>query len=116
MKIISEKTGKEYPNVELCLAAEKAYDEAQAEKKAKEEKALAVKKAQEEKAIAERKVDAEKVEEARKAVIEANKAYNKAMNEFLKKHKSYHYTRHYTGEEAEKAWNDWIENFWDLWF
>jgi hypothetical protein len=27
MKIISEKTGKEYPNVELCLAAEKEYDD-----------------------------------------------------------------------------------------
>ena len=36
MKIMSEKTGKEYPTVELCLAAEKEYDDKLA--KEKEEK------------------------------------------------------------------------------
>ena len=47
MKIISEKTGKEYNSVELCLAAEKEYDERIAKEKAEKEakeKALTVKK------------------------------------------------------------------------
>jgi uncharacterized membrane protein YqiK len=117
MRIMSEKTNKEYNSVEECLADERAFDEqvkAEQERKAAEEKALV---AQKEAAIAERKADAEKVEEARKAMIEAQKAYNEAMNDFLKKHKSYHYTRFYQGDEALKAWNEWAENFWNnFWF
>ena len=116
MKIYSEKTGKEYPNVELCLAAEKEYDDKiAAEQKAKEEKALALKK-QEEQLANERKADAEKVESARKAMGEATKAYNKAMNDFLKRWGSYHKTYKFEGPAAQEAWNDWMNNFWDFWF
>jgi len=34
MKILSEKTNKYYATVDECLAAEKAFDEAEAKKKA----------------------------------------------------------------------------------
>ena len=37
MKIMSEKTGKEYPTVELCLAAEKEYDDKLAKEKEEKE-------------------------------------------------------------------------------
>ena len=112
MKIMSEKTGKEYKTVEECLAAEKALEEQLAKEKAEKEakeKALVAKK---EAALAERKADAEQVEVARKAMVEANRAYNKAMQDFLKKHGSYHRTWHYTGDEALKAWNDFFDSFW----
>ena len=112
MKIMSEKTGKEYSCVEACLADEKKYDEELAAKKAAEEKALAVKKENEEKLAAERKADAEKVEAALQKVIEANKEYREAMNDFLRKHKSYHKSWYYTGEEALKHWNDLFDSFW----
>ena len=36
MTIFSEKTGKEYSTVELCLADEKAYDERIAKEKAED--------------------------------------------------------------------------------
>ena len=68
MKIVSEKTNKEYASVEECLAAEKAYDEQIAAKKAAEEKALVAKKEAKEKALAERKAAAAVVEEKRKIV------------------------------------------------
>ena len=75
MKIMSEKTGKEYASVEACLAAEKEYDDAIAAKKAAEEKALAERKAKNEAMVAERKTAAAKDEEKRQALIEAQKAY-----------------------------------------
>ena len=117
MKIMSEKTGKEYSSVEACLAAEKEYDEKIAAEKVKAEKALAVKKEKEEKLALERKADAAKIDEARKAVVEANKAYNKAMNEFLEKYGSYHKTVKYTGKDAVNAWNDFFDSMFDrFWF
>ena len=45
MRIISEKTGKEYKTVAECEAAEKAYDEKVAAEKAKKEALAATRKA-----------------------------------------------------------------------
>lgn len=90
MRIISDKTKKEYATVEECVKAEKEYDEAVAAKKAAEEKAIAEHKAEVEKANTERKADADKVEEARKNMIEANKAYHKALADFCARWGAYH--------------------------
>lgn len=113
MKIISEKTGKEYNSVELCLADEKAYDERIAQEKAKKEaeaKALAVKK---ETAIAERKEAASKVEEKRQALIEAQKAYKEELSKFCGKYGAYHYTI----KGGEDSWFNLFDNFFDnFWF
>ena len=113
MKIMSEKTGKEYPSVELCLAAEKEYDEKiEKEKAAKEakEKALVAKK---EAALAERKEAAAKVEEKRKALIEAQKAYREELSKFCSKWGAYHYTV----KGGDESWFNLFDNFFDnFWF
>jgi len=90
MKIFSELTNKEYATVEDCVKAEKEYNEAVAAKKAAEEKALAEVKAKNEKMATERKTDADKVEEARKKMVEANKAYHQALADFCSKWGAYH--------------------------
>ena len=103
MKIISEKTGKEYNSVELCLADEKAYDERIAQEKAKKEaeaKALAVKK---ETAIAERKEAASKVEEKRQALIAAQKAYQEEVADRDVRRLIDNSTRHQAHRKDDKA-------------
>lgn len=113
MKIMSEKTGKEYATVEECVAAEKAFDEAIAEKKAKEEKALAEVKAKKEKLTAERKERAVEVENAYKAILEAQKVYREKLNAFVKDYGSFHMTVR-TGENNPF---DFFEDFWkNFWF
>lgn len=97
MKILSEKTGKEYASVEECLAAEKEFDEAIAAKKAAEEKALAERKAKQEELAAARKARAKEVEDAFKAIVDAQKHYNEVKNAFLKDYGSFHMTLH-TGD------------------
>jgi len=113
MKIMSEKTGKEYSSVELCLAAEKEYDEKVAAAKAKkeaEQKALAVKK---EAAIAERKEAASKVEEKRQALIAAQKAYREELSNFCSKYGAYHYTI----KGGDESWFNLFDDFWNrFWF
>ena len=111
MKIISEKTGKEYPSVEECVKAEKAFEEAEAAKKAKEEKALAEKKAKEEALSVKRKEAADKVEAARKTMIEANKAYRDALASFCADYGSYHFTVK-PGEALSDFWSSIWDNFW----
>lgn len=109
MKIISEKTGKEYPNVELCLAAEKEYDDkiAQAEK---EKEALAVKKEAE---IAARKEAAAAVEEKRKALLSAEEEFRKELAKFCEKYGAYHYTI----KNGDESWAQLFDNFWNhFWF
>lgn len=81
MRIISEKTGKEYKTVAECEAAEKAYDEKVAAEKAKKEALAATRKA--------RAAEVEKAYEAAKA---AQKNYNEILNLFLKDYHSYHTT------------------------
>ena len=83
MKILSEKTNKYYATVDECLAAEKAFDEAAAKKKAEEEKLKAT-----------RKERANEVENAYKASIEANKHYRELLDAFIKDYGSFHMTVH----------------------
>lgn len=92
MKIISEKTGKEYGSVEECIKAEKAYDEKIAAEKAAKEKALVEQKAKKEALASERKARAKEIEDAMKAVKEAEDKYRELLNAFIKDYKSYHYT------------------------
>ena len=113
MKIISEKTGQEYPNIELCLAAEKEFDEKIAKEKAEkeaQEKALVVKK---EAAIAERKEAAACVEEKRKALIEAQKAFQDELSKFCSKYGAYHYSV----KNGDDSWFNLFDNFFKgFWF
>lgn len=113
MKIMSEKTGKEYASVEACLAAEKEYDDAIAAKKAAEEKALVERKAKNEKLTAERKERAVEVENAYKAILKAQKIYREKLNAFVKDYGSFHMTVR-TGEDNPF---DFFEDFWkSFWF
>lgn len=81
MRILSEKTGKEYQTVEECIAAEKEFDEA-----------VAAEKARKENLAKERKERANEVEEAYKAVLEAQKAYKAKLDAFVKDYHSFHTT------------------------
>ena len=113
MKIISEKTGNEYNTVELCLAAEKEYDDKIAKEKEEreaKEKALVAKR---EAALAERKDAAAKVEEKRQALVAAQKAYREELTAFCKKFGAYHYTV----KGADDSWFNLFDNFFDnFWF
>lgn len=111
MKIYSEKTNKEYANVEDCLAAEKEYDEAIEAKKAAEEKALAERKAKQEIEIAERKADADEVEAARQELIAAQKKYHETLAKFCQKHGAYHYTIK-PGEGLHDLFSSVFDSFW----
>lgn len=111
MKILSEKTGKEYASVEDCLMAEEKWEAEQAAKKAAEEKALAEAKAKKEAAAAERKAEADKVEAARQELIEAQKKFSNILTEFCKKYGAYHYTLK-PGETFQEIWNDIFNNIW----
>ena len=79
MKILSEKTGKEYQTVEECVAAEKEFDEAVAKEKARKENLAK-----------ERKERAKEVEDAYKAILEAQKVYKRKLDDFLKDYHSFH--------------------------
>jgi membrane protein involved in colicin uptake len=111
MKILSEKTGKEYASVEDCLMAEEKWEAEQAAKKAAEEKALAEAKAKKEAAAAERKAEADKVEAARQELIKAQKNFSDILTEFCKKYGAYHYTLK-PGETIQEIWNDIFNNIW----
>ena len=100
MKILSEKTNKEYATVEECLEAEKAYDEEQLAVKAKEE-ALAN----------ERKSAAEEVEKARRAMIEASQKYRETLAQFCDKYGVYHRSYRFNDKNAKDLWDDFF-NFW----
>lgn len=94
MRIISEKTGKEYATVAECEAAEKEFDEkAKAEQEKKE--ALA----------AERTARAKEVEAAYQKVLDARKEYSEVLNAFCKDYGSFHMT--YRGADP-------FEMLWDL--
>ena len=113
MRIMSEKTGKEYKSVELCLAAEKEYDDRIAKEKAEKEEKEKEKKKKKEAAIAERKEAASKVEEKRKVLIEAQKAYRDELAKFCQKWGAYHYTV----KGGDDSWFNLFDNFFDnFWF
>ena len=86
MKILSDKTNKYYATVDECLAAEKAFDEAEAKKKAEAQKLNAT-----------RKERANEVEMAYNASLEANKHYHELLDAFVKDYGSFHMTVH-TGD------------------
>ena len=113
MKIISEKTGKEYPNVELCLAAEKEYDDKITQaKKAEEEKRQALV-AKKEADIAARKEAAAAVEEKRKVLLSAEEEFRKELAKFCEKYGAYHYTI----KSGDESWAQLFDNFWNhFWF
>ena len=81
MRIISEKTKKEYATVEECLTAEAEYDEMVAKKREE-----AAKKAEE------RKNRAKEVEDAYKAVRDAEKRYVELRNQFVRDYGAFHMT------------------------
>lgn len=83
MKILSEKTNKYYATVEECQAAEKAFDEAEAKKKADAEKLTAA-----------RKERANEVEKAYKESLNASKHYHDLLDAFIKDYGSFHMTVH----------------------
>ena len=98
MKIISEKTKKEYATVEECLAAEAEYDLAVAKQKEEAEK-----KAEE------RKNRAKEVEDAYLAAREAEKKYLELRNKFVKDYGSFHMT--YRTTEAPSFFDDFVKLF-----
>ena len=91
-KYYSEKTKKDYLTEKECLAAEKEYDEANAEKE--KEHALV-------------KKDADEISKAYEELKNARKKYNDLVNKFIKEHKSYHLT------VSDKDFFDtFFDNFW----
>ncbi len=92
MRIISEKTGKEYTSVEECVAAEKEFDEAIAKEKAAKELAIANEKARVAKLNEERKARAAQVEDAYKALCDANQKYRELLDRFIQDYGSFHMT------------------------
>lgn len=112
MKIISEKTGKEYATVEECVKAEEEFDKVVAEKKAAEEKALAEVKAKKEALAATRKERAKEVEDAFKAILEAQKHYNEVKNKFLEDYGSFHMTVKTGDGNPFDFFNSFFDRFW----
>ena len=92
MRIISEKTGKEYTSVEECMAAEKEYEEAIAKQKAAKELAIAEEKARVAKLNEERKARAAQIEDAYKALCDANQKYRELLDKFVQDYGSFHMT------------------------
>ena len=84
IKVYSDRTNKFYDTVE----------------EAKQEK---------EKKLAERKAAAEKVEVARKAYLEAQKAYREELEKFCKQYGTYHYSTDNPDEIPSLF--DWFGNF-----
>ena len=95
MKIYSEKTRKEYPSVEDCLKAEKAFDE----KKSKEE-------AEKAKLAETRKIRAKEVEDAYADIKAAQKKYMELRNAFVKDYGSFHMTFSNSDPNFDTFFND----------
>ena len=112
MKILSEKTGKEYPNVELCLAAEKEFDEKVAKEKAEQEAQQKVLVAKKEAALAERKEAAAKVDEKRQALVAAQKEFRDELSKFCDKYGAYHYTVKGGDTSLFDLFDNWFDHFW----
>lgn len=101
MKILSEKTNKEYASVEECLAAEEEFD-----------KQVALEKAKKEELTNARKERAKEVEDAYKTILEAQKHYRELLNAFVKDYGSFHMTLR-TGDGNPF---DLFNRFFDNWF
>ena len=92
VKIYSDKTNKFYNTVEEANRAEFELKEKENLEKIKKEREEALAKEKKEKAMAERKEAAVKVDAARKAYLEAQKAYREELEGFCKKYGTYHYS------------------------
>jgi len=92
MKYYSEKLNKVFDTPEACESAEfEAKEKENLEKVRKEREARELKE-KKEKETAERKAAADKVDNARKAMVAAQKEYRDALNEFVDKYHTYHYS------------------------
>lgn len=99
MKIISEKTGKQYATPEECLEDEKKFDEE-----------LALEEAKKKELVNARKERAKEVEDAYKNRIEADKNYRKLLNKFIDDYGSFHMTFD-TELEDTFSFFDFLDNF-----
>lgn len=112
IKVYSDRTNKFYNSVEEANRAEFELKEKENREKIQKEREEALAKEKKEKAAAERKAAAEVVENARKAYLEAQKAYRKALEDFCGKYGTYHYTVE-NGEEIPSLF-DWFGNIFKL--
>ena len=92
IKVYSDKTNKFYNTVEEANRAEFELKEKENREKIQKEREAALAKEKKEKELAERKALAAEVDTARKAYLEAQKAYREKLEGFCKKYGTYHYT------------------------
>jgi hypothetical protein len=92
MKYYSDVTKSFYDTEKACLEAEFKVKEEQNREKIRRERAEREAKEKQEKLTAERKARAAEVEEARKAMVAAQKKYQEVLEAFIKQFGSYHYT------------------------
>ena len=101
MKYWSEVTKSFYDSEKACLDAEFKAKEEQNREKIRRERAEREAKEKQEKLAAERKARAAEVEEARKAMVAAQKKYQEVLETFIKQFGSYHLSLN--GEDAKAA-------------
>ena len=112
MKYYSEKLNKFYDTADACQRAEFEAKEKENIEKIKKERELALAKEQKEKELIARKEAATKVETARKAYLEAQKAYRTELESFCKTYGTYHYSTD-NADEIPSLF-DWFGNFFKL--
>lgn len=92
IKVFSDKTNKYYNSVAEAEKAEFELKEQENRDKILAERKAAELKEKREKEAAERKEMANAVEDARKAMVAAQKVYKEKLEAFCKKYHSYHYS------------------------
>lgn len=92
MKYYSEKLEKVFDTPEALEDAEFKAKEEENLAKIKAERAAAQAKEEKEKKAAERKQMAGEIEEARQAMVKAQKEYREKIDAFVKKYHTYHYS------------------------
>ena len=90
MRYYSDKLNKFYDTAEACEKAEFEMKEAENREKIRKECEEAQKKEREEKLAAERKARATEVDEARKAMVAAQKKYKETLEAFIRDYHTYH--------------------------
>ena len=92
MKFYSDVTKQFYDTEKACLEAEFKVKEEQNREKIRRERAEREAKEKQEKLSAERKARAAEVEEARKAMVTAQKKYQEVLEAFVRDYKTYHFS------------------------
>jgi len=92
MRYWSEITKQFYDTEKACLEAEFQVKEEQNREKIRRERAEREAKEKQEKLAAERKTRAAEVEEARKAMVAAQKKYQEVLEAFVRDYKTYHFS------------------------